>query len=74
VTIAPCKSPPAPLLAAAAIDGAGKLTFKPTTDRTGSSLVTVAAMDNGGTGNGDDTGLPVTITVSGSNDPPRERR
>jgi VCBS repeat-containing protein len=55
-----------------AIDGAGKLTFKPAANRTGSSLVTVTATDNGGTANGgDDTGSQTfTIFVSGSNDPP----
>ena len=55
-----------------AIDGAGTLTFKPAANRSGSSLVTVTATDDGGVANGGDDSSSKTflITVTGINDPP----
>ena len=54
------------------ISPTGTLTFRPSANRTGSSLVTVNVLDDGGTANGgDDTGTQsFTITVAGANDPP----
>ncbi len=55
-----------------AIGATGTLTFKPATNRSGTSLVTVTATDDGGVANGgDDTGSQTfLITVAGTNDPP----
>ena len=55
-----------------AISGSGTLTFRPATNRSGTSQVTVTATDDGGTANGGDATGSQTflITVTGSNDPP----
>jgi len=56
-----------------AIDAAGTLSFTPAPDATGSSVITVRAQDDGGTGNGGiDTSAAqtFTLTVSPLNDAP----
>ncbi len=56
-----------------AINGSGGLTYTPAASATGSALITVSAMDDGGTANGGvDTSveLTFTITVGDVNDPP----
>ncbi|MCB9399654.1 MAG: tandem-95 repeat protein, partial [Acidobacteria bacterium] len=55
------------------IDNTGALTFTPVAGTSGSAMVMVTAMDDGGTANGGiDTSAPqtFTITVIGINDPP----
>ena len=55
------------------IDGTGELTYTPADDANGVAIVTVEAMDDGGTADGgDDTSDPqtFTITVTSVNDPP----